>query len=195
MKLLVRGGSIPAGFGVSRSYIGILQGFCTARGIELINRSRSHENSFDGIRSFFEDIDPFRPEILLLHFGIDDAFFPVYRSEFKENLVRIVRAAREAFDPLIIMPTSHTFDDPHEMDAVNIYYRAIREVCLDLSCELVPFHIYWAGYLMEHGLTNKDLLLHDARHPNEQGHEVYAEALIARLERIMDQVMSGERMC
>jgi lysophospholipase L1-like esterase len=194
MRLLVRGGSIPAGFGVAKSYVDILQGFCTARGIELINRSRSHENSFDGIRSFFEDIDPFRPEILLLHFGIDDAFFPVYRSEFKENLVRIVRAAREAFDPLIIMPTSHTFDDPHEMDAVNIYYRAIREVCLDLSCELVPFHIYWAGYLIEHGLNNSDLLLHDARHPNEQGHEVYAEALIARLERILDQGLSNERM-
>ena len=194
MRLLVRGGSIPAGFGVAKSYVDILQGFCTARGIELINRSRPRENSFDGIRSFFEDIDPFRPEILLLHFGIDDAFFPVYRSEFKENLVRIVRAAREAFDPLIIMPTSHTFDDPHEMDAVNIYYRTIREVCLDLSCELIAFHIYWAGYLEEHGLTNSDLLLKDARHPNEQGHEVYAEALIARLERTVDQAFSNRRI-
>jgi lysophospholipase L1-like esterase len=194
MRLLVRGGSIPAGFGAAKSYVDILQGFCTARGIELINRSRSHENSFDGIRSFSEDIAPFRPEILLLHFGIDDAFFPVYRSEFKENLVRIVRAAREAFDPLIIMPTSHTFDDPHEMDAVNIYYRTIREVCLDLSCELVPLHIFWAGYLIEHGLTNRDLLLNDARHPNEQGHEVYAEALIARLERIVDQAFSNRRI-
>ena len=194
MRLLVRGGSIPAGFGVAKSYVDILQGFCTARGIELINRSRPHENSFEGVRSFSEDIAPFRPEILLLHFGIDDAFFPVYRSEFKENLVRIVRAAREAFDPLIIMPTSHTFDDPHEMDALNIYYRTIREVCLDLSCELVPFHIYWTGYLIEHGLTNKDLLLNDARHPNERGHEVYAGALIARLERIVDQAFSNRRI-
>jgi lysophospholipase L1-like esterase len=194
MRLLVRGGSIPAGFGTARSYVDILQVFCTMRGIELINRSRVCENSFDGIRSFFEDIDPFRPEILLLHFGIDDAFFPVYRSEFKENLVRIVKAARDRFDPLIIIPTSHTFDDPHEMDAVNIYYRTIREVCLDLSCEMIPFHIYWAGYLEEHGLNNSDLLLKDARHPNERGHEVYAEAIIARLERIIGQVFNGERM-
>jgi hypothetical protein len=185
MRLLVRGGSIPAGVGVTQSYVDILQDFYSSKELEVINRSRPHDNSFDGIRSFYEDIDPFRPEFLLLHFGIDDAFFPVYRSEFKENLVRIVRTARERFNPSIIMPTSHTFDDPYEMDALNIYYRTIREVCLDLSCEMILLHLYWAGYLEEQGLKNQDLLLHDARYPNELGHQVYAEALIAGLDRIM----------
>ncbi|MCE5275306.1 MAG: SGNH/GDSL hydrolase family protein [Deltaproteobacteria bacterium] len=191
MRLLVRGGSIPAGVGVTRSYVDMLGRFCASRGVELINRSRPYENSFDGIRSFHEDIDPFRPEILLLHFGIDDAFCPVYRSEFKENLVRIVRLARERFDPLIIMPTSHTFDSPHDTDALNIYYRAIREVCQDLSCEMIPFHIFWAGHLEDQGLRNRELLQQDERYPNEKGHAVYAGTIMRRLERIIPTVLSG----
>ncbi|HOO39114.1 MAG TPA: SGNH/GDSL hydrolase family protein [Deltaproteobacteria bacterium] len=184
MKILIRGGSISAGFNVETSYVDILEDFCRARGVELINRSRIKDNSFDGIWSFHEDIDPYRPEILMIHFGIDDAFYPVYFSEFKENLVRMVRLARQRFNPAILIPTSHTFDNVYDMEAVYIYYRAIREVALDLDCEMIPIHTYWAGYLQDNGLSNSDLVLDDTRYPNEKGHEIFAQAIIPRLERL-----------
>jgi hypothetical protein len=185
MKVLVRGGSIAAGVGVRRGYVDILKDVYTALGVEVVNCSRPCENSFDGIWTFQNDIKPYNSDILLIHFGVDDAFFPVYRSEFKENLVRMVRSARECLNPKIVMPTSHTFDDPYEMDAVNIYYRTIREVCLDLDCEMVPVHTYWAGYLQDHGLSNTELLQKDCRLPNERGHEVFAEVIIQKFKRII----------
>ena len=193
MKVLVRGGSIAAGVGVKRGYADILKDNFTDPGIEVINCSRPRENSFDGIRTFQRDIEPYTPDILLIHFGVDDAFFPVYRSEFKENLVRMVRSARECFNPIIVMPTSHTLDDPYEMDAVNIYYRTIREVCLDLDCEMVPVHTYWAGYLQDYGLSNTELVQKDCRLPNERGHEVFAEVIMHRLERIIGEVTALTR--
>lgn len=184
MKILIRGGSISAGAGVETGYVDILKDFWRARGVELINRSRIKDTSFDGIWSFYEDIDPYRPEILMIHFGIDDAFYPVYRSEFKENLVRMVRLARQRFNPAILLPTSQTFDNVYDMEAVYIYYRAIREVALDLDCEVVPIHTYWAGYLQENGLSNSELVLDDTRYPNEKGHEIFAQAIIPRIERL-----------
>jgi lysophospholipase L1-like esterase len=193
MKVLVRGGSIAAGVGVRRGYVDILKDFCTSRGVEVVNCSRPRENSFDGIWTFQKDIEPYTPDILLIHFGVDDAFFPVYRSEFKENLVRMVRSARECFNPIIVMPTSHTLDDPYEMDAVNIYYRTIREVCIDLDCEMVPVHTYWAGYIQDYGLSNTDLVQKDCRLPNERGHEVFAEVIIQRLKRIISEVTALTR--
>jgi lysophospholipase L1-like esterase len=197
MKLLVRGGSIAAGVGVARGYVDILKEFCTSQGVEVINRTNPQDNSFDGIWTFQDDIAPFAPQILLIHFGVDDAFFPVYRSEFKENLVRMVRSARAQFNPFIILPTSHTFDEPYEMDAMNIYYRTIREVCMDLDCEMAPVHTFWAGYLIDHGLNNLDLVQKDVRLPNERGHEIFAKALslkleycISRMKLRMDQLKS-----
>lgn len=188
MNLLIRGGSIPAGFGVDRTYVDILEDFLRPRGVELINRSRRTDTSFDGIGTFYEDIDPYRPEILLIHFGIDDAFFPVYRSEFKENLVRIVRLARQRFNPVILLATSHTFDNQYDMDAIYIYYRTIREVSLDLGCEMIPIHTFWAGHLLEKGLKNPELVQSDDRYPNEKGHELFAQAIIPRLERLIPPV-------
>jgi lysophospholipase L1-like esterase len=184
-KLLVRGGSIAAGTGVEKCYVEIVKDFCSSRNVEVINLSAPGDNSFDGIRTFQKDIEPCAPDILLIHFGVDDAFFPVYRSEFKENLVRMVRSARKSFNPLIMLPTSHTFDDPYEMDAINIYYRTIREVCIDLDCEMVAVHTYWAGYLEDHGLVNAQLVQKDTRLPNEPGHEIFAKVIIHRLERTL----------
>ena len=185
MRILVRGGSIAAGVGVSRGYADILRDRYAPRGVELINRSNPKETSFEGIETFSRDIEPFRPDILILHFGIDDAFSAVYRSEFKENLVHIVRLARASFRTDIFLLTSHTFDNPHEMDAVNIYYRTIREVAADLGCKMIPMHTAWAGYLLEQGLANSALLQDDVRLPSEEGHALYAFVLNGYLDGLL----------
>lgn len=183
-RLVIRGGSIAAGHGVDKGYVRILEERFSPEGVEIINSSRFGDNSFDGVWSFPQDIEPFRPEVLLIHFAVDDAFFPVYRSEFKENLVRMINRSRELFSPGICIATSHTFDDPYDMDAVNIFYRAIREVAVDLDCRMASVHTFWAGFLQDHGLSNRDLVQKDTRYPNARGHEVIAEAISTSLSHL-----------
>ncbi len=186
MKLLIRGGSIAVGHGVTKSYGDIITESLLKQMIEVINRSRYRETSFDGVDTFYQDIDFFRPDILLIQFGIDDAFQFVYRSEFQENLVQMIRLARVRFNPIVLLVTSHTFDDPYDMDTVNIYYRSMKIVASEMNCELIPVHYYWAGYLEEHGLRNKDLVLSDPSYPNERGHQVIAEAVMKGLNKIIE---------
>ncbi|MEE9911732.1 MAG: SGNH/GDSL hydrolase family protein [Deltaproteobacteria bacterium] len=181
MKLLIRGGSIAAGHGVVISYADLLKESLQRREMEVVNRSRHRETSFDGIGTFYEDIDCFRPDILLIHFGVDDAFGSVYRSEFQENIVQMIRLARHRFHPAIFLATSHTFDDSQDMDAVDIFYRSLRIVASDLGCGLIPVHSCWASYLDEHHLSCTDLVLSDTRYPNERGHQVIATAIGAWL--------------
>lgn len=181
-KILVRGGSIAAGCGVKISYVDILSRRYLPCNVEIINRSRRGETSFDGVDTFFTDIDPWRPGVLMLHFGIDDTFAAVYRSEFKENLIRIIRLATERFEPVVFLLTSQPFDAPHEMEAVHIYYRAIREIALDLGCRMIPVHTHWAGYLKESGIQTADLVQTDARLPNERGHRLLADIVAGHLD-------------
>jgi len=185
MKLLIRGGSISAGHGVARSYVDILRERYAPGGLEIVNRSREKETSFDGVLSFYEDIDPFSPEFLLLHFGVDDAFSGVYRSEFKENLVRMIRLAMARFYPVIFLSSSHPFEGPEDMAAVNIYYRAMREVAEDLYCDMIFVHIYWAAHLLGNRFHHRDFVQKDERYPNERGHEIFAEAVMQRLNRFL----------
>lgn len=186
MKLLIRGGSIAAGYSVIKSYGDIITESLFKQSIEVINRSRYKETSFDGVDTFCQDIDFFRPDIVLIHFGIDDAFQFVYRSEFQENLVQMIRLARVRFNPIFLLATSHTFDDPYDMDTANIYYRSLKIVASEMNCELIPVHSYWAGYLEEHGLRNRDVVLSDSRYPNELGHRIIAEAVMKGLSKIIE---------
>lgn len=177
MRLLVRGGSIPAAWGVKKGYVDILSASGLFKSFEIINRSRYKETSFDAVRTFDTDIAPFTPKLLLLQFGVDDAFAGVYRSEFQENLVQLIRRARFLFNPIIFLATAQTFDDPHEMEAVNIFYRSLKVIATELSCHLIPVHLYWASYLTERGLKAKDLTLQDGRYLSQPGHFVMAEII------------------
>jgi hypothetical protein len=109
----------------------------------------------------------------------------VYRSEFKENLVQIVRLARKRFNPEIILLTSHPFDNQYEMEMIYIYYRVIREVAFDLSCDLIPVHALWAGEIEDKGLSVSSLLQHDIRYPSEAGHELYAQNIIPKINALV----------
>jgi lysophospholipase L1-like esterase len=188
MKLLIRGGSIAAGYGVTKGYADILKEILANNKIEVINRSRHRETSFEGIETFNQDIAPFAPDLLLLHFGVDDAFGYVYRSEFQENIVQLIRRARLLFNPLIFLATAHTFDNSNDMAAVDIFYRSLRIVAVDLNCKSISLDRYWVGYLAKHKLTSSDLVLSDPRYPNEKGHAVMAEAIIKALYRAMPSI-------
>ena len=185
MRVLVRGGSIAAGVGVSRGYADILWERYAPLGTEVINRSRPGETSFDAVETFSSDIEPCRPDILVVHFGIDDAFSGVYRSEFKENLVRIVRLARRTLSAAVVLSTSHPLPDPNERAAVDVYYRTISEVAADLACDTVPVHTAWAGYCMDRGLAGPAFLQADPRLPDEEGHGLYAAFLGACIDRLL----------
>jgi hypothetical protein len=183
MRILIRGGSIAAGHGVARGFASILAEMLMPDGHEVINRSRYRETSFDGVWSFEDDIEPFRPDILLLNFAVDDAFHPVYRSEFQENHVRMIKRARELCSPVVMLATSHMLDDPYENDALNIYYRSLKIVASDLECLLVPVHLIWAGHIFEGKLKNSDLTLSDSRYPNGDGHMIFTEAIMKHLDK------------
>lgn len=185
MKMLIRGGSIAAGYDVQKGYADILKMSLSEKGIEVINRSGFRETSFYGIETFKEDLEGAAPDILLIHFGVDDAFQYVYRSEFQENIVRMVNMAKTRFNPFIFLATSQAFENPHDMDAVCIFYRSLRIVASDLNCELIPVHSYWSGYLEEHHLQSTDLLFEDTRYPNERGHAVIAEVILKWLDKIL----------
>jgi len=190
MKVLIRGGSIAAGVRAGVCYAQLLKEAFSESGIEIINHSREKDSSFEGVWSFYDDIDPVKPDILILHFGLDDMYRPVYRSEFKENLVQIVRLARQRCNPEIALLTSQPFEDNGEMDTAQIYYRTIREVALDLQCTYVPVHLLWAGYLSETGQRHRDLVNTDYRYPNDAGHRLFFDILY---ERIVSKIQGAQR--
>jgi hypothetical protein len=121
----------------------------------------------------------------MVHFGIDDIYRPVYRSEFKENLVGIVKLSRERFSPEIMLLTSHLFGNPVEMDTARVYYRTIFEVASDLRCTYIPVHLWMYSYMNETGMQLEELVQEDVRLPSIEGHKAYAEIVSGKIRSYM----------
>ncbi|MEW6526520.1 MAG: SGNH/GDSL hydrolase family protein [Spirochaetota bacterium] len=182
--ICIRGGSLSAGHNVITSYVDILSHDGLLQAHTLINLSKLGDSSFEGVWQF-DTVLLHKPDILILHFGIDDIYRPVYRSEFKENLVRMVQKARNASINHIILPTLHLVRNQYDMNAVDVFTRTVREVALDMDCLLAMVHIEWINYLYETGQSLDRLLTVDDRYPNEQGHALIAEAIKKKLVHLL----------
>jgi hypothetical protein len=173
MVLLIRGGGIAAGVHATTSYATLLSDLLRLHGIDVINRSRDRDTTFQACWSFEEDIAPYQPNFVLFHFCIDDIYRPVYRSEFKENLVQLVRLCRVRYNATMFLATAHPFSNDFEMLSALIYYRTIREVAIDLNCHYIPIHYLIADELAEHSLVMKDIVHTDERYINDIGHRLF----------------------
>lgn len=182
--IVIRGGSLPAGHCVCQSYVDILKNDKILHHHTIINISKLGDSSFEGVWQF-ESILLHKPDILILHFGMDDIYRPVYRSEFKENLVRMVQKSRDASIQHIILPTLHLVRNRYDMDAVDVFTRTVREVALDMNCLLATVHIEWINYLYETGENIETLLTLDDRYPNEKGHALIAQAIKKKLIQLL----------
>lgn len=187
MTLLIRGGGIAAGTGANISYADLLADTLSRYGIEVVNRSRDRDTSFQGCWTFEDDIAPFSPHMVLFHFGIDDIYRPVYRSEFKENLVQLVRLCRARYNSIMFLVTSHPFSGDFEMQSALIYYRTIREVALDLQCHYIPIHYLIADELDEHNLTMKDIVQADERYINDLGHRFFFNIIHRKILSVIEE--------
>ncbi|MEJ5363412.1 MAG: SGNH/GDSL hydrolase family protein [Spirochaetota bacterium] len=178
--ICIRGGAIPAGHNVTTSYVDLLEHDPAFQHHTFKNISKLGDSSFEGVWQF-EEVLSCKPDIIILHFGMDDIYRPVYKSEFKENLVRMVQKARALLIEKIIFPTLHIVDDKSQMEAFEIYTRLIREVAFDLHCSLATVHLEWMNYCYVTGNSISTLLSEDSRYPNEKGHALIAEAIKKKL--------------
>jgi len=178
--IVIRGSSIALGYNCSTSYVQMLRNDEELSNHTIINISNMGDSSFQGVWQF-EEVIAHRPDIIIIHFGMEDIYRPVYKSEFKENLVRMVQKARESSIDSIIFPTLHIVEDKAQMEAFEIYTRLIREVAFDLHCALATVHLEWMNYCYVTGNPVKTLLQDDERYPNEKGHSLIAQAIKKKL--------------
>lgn len=190
VSVLIKGGSIPAGTDAVKGYTGILYERFKTSGLRILNGSASGATTFDGIVELTEEFDENSPGILVLHYGIDDMYRPVYRSEFKENLVQMCRRGHER-GITILLPTFQTFKKNGEAQAAEIYYRTVREVAMDLSCVYIPVHIIWDSIILERGLNRRQLVQDDCRYLTDEGQVLMAEIIGNRLEKLIHSI-SGD---
>ena len=122
--------------------------------------------------SFYKDSQNFRPDIVILKLGTNDAVVKdggSYRTDLATQFHDDLKALVESYQALASKPTVYlctpmtAFDSEHPTRVQNIIVPAVKTVASETGATLLDFNAYSADY-KSRNLTN------DGIHPNDAGY-------------------------
>lgn len=169
--IAILGDSLTEGYGVARdsAYPALLEKQLKTKNpeIRIVNAGVSGSTSAGGV-SRLDWVLKSKPNLLIVALGANDGLRGLSHLEMKNNLVKIVRTAKDKHVKVVLlgmkMPPNYGPGFTKEFEKV------FRDVAEAENVPLFPF--------MLDGIAGKpDLNLSDGIHPNEKGHQILAEKL------------------
>ena len=203
------GDSTTAPRGKLRVYSDILQTELTQEGlsVEVINAGVGGNTTAMARTRFQGDVLRQEPDVVIVQFGINDAAVDVWKTppanqsrvllaDYEANLRYFLAQIRESgAQPILMTPNPMGWTEklktmygkapylPQEPDGFNIilkqYAAKVREIARDEEVPLVDIYAQMAGRV--------DALTLDGMHPNADGQQLVAAALLPRLQEILEQ--------
>jgi lysophospholipase L1-like esterase len=180
LKITAFGDSLTYGWLVSKGYIDYLieminEHYPGCR-VDILNRGVPGDTALDGISRLKRDVLRDRADLVLVQFGLNDAYSGFSPDEFGYNLERIITELKRSFDPEIVLLTSVYIKLP-EYRLVLQYYDRIERLADKYSLSLVKVHRYWEARV-EAGIDFYKLVQGDGVHPTEEGYRLFAESVM-----------------
>lgn len=166
----------------------------------MINSGIGGDNTGDAIARLDRDVLRYRPDLVLVAFGLNDASSEPGRLElFRDNLRRIVRdVLAAASDAILLTPSfmcsressavaaEHRGYLPHMLTTQNDgvlarFAQAVRDVAAEQGVALADVYAAWEA-LAKRGVDTTAMLANGLNHPTGAAHEIAAEQVMAAIE-------------
>jgi lysophospholipase L1-like esterase len=178
---------------------------------KVINAGIGDTTTRDAVARLDRDVIRYRPNLVIVQFGINDSWIDVdegkskprlTRAEYRENLRNIIRRVRQRGARVLLMtpnpmrwkdpfyikafrehPGLLDVDDPQGIDALlRIYTQDVRDVARRESVPLVDVWRAFEDYGRVPGHSVDELLLAgDGIHPNLEGQRLVCSLLASRI--------------
>jgi len=181
-KIVVLGDSLTAGLGLleTQSYPHLLQEKIDRDGFqyEVVNAGVSGDTSAGGLRrldwALQEDV-----RVLILELGANDGLRGLAVSEMKENLGKIIEAARAK--NVIVILAGMEAPPNYGAEYAASFRAAYRELALKYKVLFIPF-------LLDKVAGQVSLNQADGIHPNPEGAAIVADTVWNVLKPLLDQI-------
>jgi acyl-CoA thioesterase-1 len=181
VTIVAFGDSITAGYAVRHGFPYFWEELLKQRypdaGIKLINSGVSGNTTIDGLARLDWDALAYRPDLITINFGINDAAMCIDLEEFKENLMQMIMRTQAGPGSEILLLSSQPLVAPGFDRLVIKYYDAVKDVA---KAEEVGFVDVYAAWMerVNRGMPLSSFILPGLDHPNEEGYKIIAEALM-----------------
>ena len=179
--ILFLGDSLTAGYGLKQeqAFPQLIKDKLDGKGLKfkVLNGGVSGNTSAGGVRRvnwYFKT----KIDVLVLALGANDGLRGLPIKSTKENLQKIIDAARKKNPNIKIVLAGMKVPPNMGKDYFKNFEELFPKLAKDNSCELVPF-------LLENVAGLKDFNLPDGIHPNAEGHKRIAETVFKSLKNVI----------
>ena len=191
LKITAFGDSLTYGWMVSKGYPDYLAEMIRSRYpescVDILNRGVPGDTALDGYSRIKRDVAADRADLVLVQFGLNDAYTGFSPDEFESNLERIITAIKSSLNPEIALLTSVYIKMP-EYRHVLQYYDRILGLAEKYSLPVAQVHKHWESRVAG-GADFYKLVQGDGVHPTEEGYRLFAEGV---MDLFLPAVSSGE---
>jgi acyl-CoA thioesterase I len=148
--------------------------------ISVVNAGLGGENSEGALARLDRDVLRHGPRLVTVCLGLNDARKgKEYVETFAANLTRIVERLRDEGNADVLLITPNTRGDALQDDGTAAeFVRATRAVARATETGLADVNAIYQGAIRM-GAAPADLLSNRVSHPTREGHQIFANALIA----------------
>ena len=167
LRILVVGDSISAEYGIGRNtgWVALLGRQLTSRGTkaEILNASISGDTTSGGVSRLAVLLDKFRPDIVIIELGANDALRGLSMDMSLSNLTQMVQRSKSAGAKVIL--AGMQIPPNYGRDYVEAFKGVFTTVAKTEKVYLVPF-------LLEGVADQRSLFQADGLHPNESAQPI-----------------------
>ena len=176
------GDSLTAGWMVRKGYIDyfkeLLQQKYPGAPVRIVARGVPGDTADSGAYRLQWDILEYRPDCVLIQYGINDAFMGFTTGQFGNYIRRIIEGIKADSGADIVLLTSSFLGSNEENGLVEEYYRQLVDLGTEYGLGVSLTHRYWKEKIDEGEADFLSLVQYDMVHPTELGYRLMAEALM-----------------
>ena len=152
----------------------------------IINAGVSGDTTDGFIKRFEEDVERFKPNLVTIMFGINDATKgEKYLSKFESNLYVITKSIKEIGSEILVLTQNPIMLNVNE-ESINTrasyveYSKCIRDFVKQYEIPFCDIFLSWQKHVQANPYKALGLM-NDPIHPNERGQKFIAETLFEHL--------------
>jgi acyl-CoA thioesterase-1 len=153
--------------------------------IQIQMKAIGGETSLRALSRVVADVIETNPDLVTIGYGMndqnkqDDGSNAVSLELYKGNIAQMIEAIQKQTDAELILITP-CLPNPlwkYASDNVAEYAGALRELGAEYGVVIADLQQIWLAELSA-GKTHESLLLNNVNHPNDYGHQLYAQSLL-----------------
>jgi lysophospholipase L1-like esterase len=176
------GDSLTEGWMVEKGYLDFLEDMIAdaypKSKVKFINRGISGDTAEDGLFRLSREIETVHPDLVLVQFGLNDAFCGISPNEFGRTIETIIDRIQNVVRTEAALVTSvPILNNPYEDGIMDSFYDKLGEIAVSRNLPVANVHRMWRKRTSE-GLKPSILIQSDWVHPTVEGYRLMAEAIM-----------------